>query len=367
MLNQVMAKSSQLGLTCTDLVLDHAIYSKALEVINNPVNDHLRKVVNLRMGGFHACGIFLAVIGKCFGSAGLKDLITESNLAGTDSTDSILNGKHYNRGVRIMKYIYEALQRLKIETFQDWLQKENKTDLVAEFTASEAFVNLLKERKPVFMEAGIDGTEELSSLFMEYEEKMRNQEFGPMAAFWQSFLDMVQILLDFIRAVRTGDWDLHLQACQQMLVWMHAYDRINYSRHFTYYWAGQQNISENFPSMYQEFKNGNFSTKRSPGKFNMLPPDQVIEQTINRDQKGSGGIKHISTFTGSVQRWILSSHNTATIVSDMRNSIDLDRLNIIPKDLNSKRMDFDETCVRSCQDIVGKKLFFKSKTSDSPF
>lgn len=54
-------------------------------------------------------GIFLAVIGKCFSSAGLKDLIIESNLEGTDLTDSILKGKHYNRGVRIMKYVYEAL------------------------------------------------------------------------------------------------------------------------------------------------------------------------------------------------------------------------------------------------------------------
>lgn len=367
MLNQVTAKSSQLGLTCTDLVLDHAIYSKALEAINNPINEHLRGVVNLRMGGFHACGIFLAVIGKRFGSAGLKDLIIESNLAGTDSTDRILKGKHYNRGVRIMKYVYEALQRLKIETFQDWIQKEKKDNLVAEFTTSEAFANLLEERKPVAMQAGMDGIEDLASLFMEYEEKIRNQEFGPMAAFWQTFLDMVQILLDFIRAVRTGDWDMHLQTCQRMLVWIHAYDRVNYSRHFTYYWASQQNIQEKFPTIYQEFKNGNFSTKRTPGKFNMLPPDQVIEQTINRDQKGSGGIKHMSASVGSVQRWVLSSHNTATIVADMRKSIGLDKPSIIPKDLNSKRMDFDETCVRNCQDVIGKKLCFKSNNFDSPF
>ena len=36
----------------------------------------------------------------------------------------------------------------------------------------------------------------------------------------------------------------------------------------------------------------------------MLAPDQVIEQTINRDQKCSGGIKHVSTSKGSVQRWV---------------------------------------------------------------
>ena len=92
MLNQIMEKTRKLGLDRTEIVLDHTIYSKALEAINNAINEHVRAVVNLRMGGFHACGIFPADIGKCFGSAGLKDLIMEANLAGTDSTDSILKG-----------------------------------------------------------------------------------------------------------------------------------------------------------------------------------------------------------------------------------------------------------------------------------
>ena len=132
-----------------------------------------------------------------------------------------------------MKYVYEALQRLKLEAFQEWLQQEDKNDVIAEFTKSEAFPYLFEERKASNMEAAMDSVENLAMLFTEYEEKIRNREFGPMAEFWQSFLDMVQILLDFIRAVRTGDWDLHLQTCQRMLVWTHAYDRVNYSRYFT--------------------------------------------------------------------------------------------------------------------------------------
>ena len=36
------------------------------------------------MGGFHACNVFLAVIGKRFGSAGFRDFIVEPRLAGPD-------------------------------------------------------------------------------------------------------------------------------------------------------------------------------------------------------------------------------------------------------------------------------------------
>ena len=135
-----------MNLRCTDLVLDHAIYSKALEVINNPINDGIRDFINLRMGGFHAIGIFIAVIGKRFGSAGLRDLIIESGLAGSDSTESILKGTHYNRGVRVIKVVFEALHRVKFEAFEDWLHREGKYDIFTAFIESGVFAKLLEER-----------------------------------------------------------------------------------------------------------------------------------------------------------------------------------------------------------------------------
>lgn len=49
-------------------------------------------------------------------------------------------------------------------------------------------------------------------------------------AFWNSYMDMVYILMAFIRATRTSNWDLHLAALRAMLPWMFAYDRTNYSR-----------------------------------------------------------------------------------------------------------------------------------------
>ena len=42
----------------------------------------LRDFIKLRMGGFHATCVFLGVIGKRFGEAGLKDLIVETGLIG---------------------------------------------------------------------------------------------------------------------------------------------------------------------------------------------------------------------------------------------------------------------------------------------
>ena len=82
MLVQVNEKASALGFLATDLDFDHAIYMKALEVLQNSKNVELRDLINIRMGGFYACNMFLAVIGKRFQSAGLRDLIVEALLVG---------------------------------------------------------------------------------------------------------------------------------------------------------------------------------------------------------------------------------------------------------------------------------------------
>ena len=69
-----------------------------------------------------------------------------------------------------------------------------------------------------------------------------------------------------------------------------TYDRINYSRHFPYNWATKKPIHLTKPAIYREFIKGPFSVKRSRGNYNKLPPDQVIEQMINIEQKRPGWI-----------------------------------------------------------------------------
>ena len=83
---QCKEKATQLGLSETDVVLDHSIYCKAVEIIMNDRHTNLRDFINLRMGDFHATCLFLDVIGKRFGDAGLKDLIVESYWSRYDRT-----------------------------------------------------------------------------------------------------------------------------------------------------------------------------------------------------------------------------------------------------------------------------------------
>ena len=170
--------------------------------------------------------------------------------------------------------VYKALQRLNMEAFERWL-KNKKNDVLLNFLGSSK----LQNSKFQTTAARLD---ELFELYKTFEEKFICSELGPTSFLWNSFIEMVQILLDFIKSTRTGDWPLHMQASEQMLKWFFAYNRPNYLRHFTYYRVTQQKIKETHPKIYDQFTLGSFSLKRKDGSFNKLSPDQVIEQTINK-------------------------------------------------------------------------------------
>ena len=69
------------------------------------------------------------------------------------------------------------------------------------------------------------------------EEHSQNSTF----TFWKMYIDLVQILLNFVSAEREGNWELHLEAFQQMLPLMAAYDHTNYTRWGIVYLADMKN------------------------------------------------------------------------------------------------------------------------------
>ena len=144
----------------------------------------------------HACCIFIGVIGKRFASAGLKDLIVEATVVGPSSADSTLKGKMYNRGMRVLKTVYEALQRLKMDAFENWLKTKEKLHELDDYLESPEFKSLSSTCNPENFEVAAERSLTLLQLWEEYEDMLRTYKFGPMAVFWNSFIEMVEILLD---------------------------------------------------------------------------------------------------------------------------------------------------------------------------
>ena len=117
------------------IVFDQVIYVKATEILRK--NSVLYKNIIIRMGVFHTITMLLAIIGISFGAAGLEDIAIESNVVEEESVGRLLNGKHYNRGVRFHKLSYEVCMKLMWEGFVTWISESNEQKSVLEGLESQ--------------------------------------------------------------------------------------------------------------------------------------------------------------------------------------------------------------------------------------
>ena len=67
-------------------------------------------------------------------------------------------------------------------------------------------------------------------------------------------------------------------------------DSINYLRYASLYLEKMGQLSDQFPRIYDHFKNGEFVVKGKPGTFNAVTPDMKLEQTIQRSKKSQSVI-----------------------------------------------------------------------------
>ena len=86
-------------------------------------------------------------------------------------------------------------------------------------------------------------------------------------AYWGDYVSIVQLLLLFIKAERSGDWLLHLSVTAAMTPHFFSMDRPNYSRWLLVYLADMNEFSETHPAVNGEFMSGNHAISRSTQPF----------------------------------------------------------------------------------------------------
>ena len=126
---------------------------------------------------------------------------------------AVLSGKAYNSALRLHKCIYEATVRRKIDVFEEWLRNHGNNEVLTAFTESTEFQQLLNCPSAESIQQCLDSYVDVANKVYEFDE-LRN---GAMSSFWQSYIEMIQMLFDYLRSIRLGDWDLHQKASELML------------------------------------------------------------------------------------------------------------------------------------------------------
>lgn len=312
-------------------------------------------------GGFHIALNFLSAIGRLFEDSGLLDLLIESGVYGSSTASSILSGRQYARGVRAHKIVFEAMTRLQLKAFGEWLaSREMNVDVSRINDRLEDCIKAVDcgagdelRQANACIEGELDS---LYSLFTQFTEegRQRSQTFR----LWSDYTVMVQILLEYIRAERTACWSLHLEATSRMLPYLFAVNHFNYARWVTVYLADMHLLPETAPEVYQQFQDGKHAVRRSPTAFSSVWSDMGLEQTVNRDLKCKGGIVGFSLKPMTVARWFLTAHERAAITGATKSMCGLEEEQLQDQHREARRQSIvrDEKDVQSLVEVIQERM-----------
>lgn len=248
--------------------------------------------------------------------------------------------------------MYEALLRLRWVTFHRWLSDQAEDNTCLDSTAIDILLDEIHQSCSSANVHNLLQDSSFTDLFNKVETFVAIPE-GPMKEFWNSYIEMVELLLHFIRATREGDWVLHLACVRDMLPWFFAYDHTNYARYGTVYWEEMMSLQQTHPAAYNMLESGDFGVQRNNTHgFSQVPVDQTIEQTLNRNTKTKGGIVGFSLKKGAVRRWLITAHVRAAITDKCRAMANMNDHQTEHKEMTQARMLKDETAVREATNVI---------------
>ena len=181
-----------------------------------------------------------------------------------------------------------------------------------------------------------------------------------------SFLEMVELLLNTICTVRSGNWELLLECIRHIIPYTFAYDNINYARYLTAFLGDMLQLPSEFPGVYKELMNGNFAAQLTDGnKFSRVETDKVIEMTLNKVTKTPGGCTGFSTNINAVKRWEINAAYRAALRTCFHKHLNYQPQKYKHPDLNPSRIKKDENDVQVILSII--ETTFVNPLSPSPF
>lgn len=141
----------------------------------------------VRLGGFHTLSCFIASIGKLWGDCGLKDILVDSSVYAAGTVDQMMCGKQFNRAVRALILVYEALRSLWLSAFFQWCEDNGIVNPLPDSVRTDLYNIVFKFQKGQIDSKSVSETSVLvMTSLSEHLEKFR--KFGyttsPTFKYW---------------------------------------------------------------------------------------------------------------------------------------------------------------------------------------
>lgn len=264
------------------ITFDQPLWWKALLIIQNEPASSILKSIVLMLGGFHLQMSFLGSIGHLMTGTGLQECL--ETVYAPNSVIHMLSGKSIQRAIRGHFLVDTALNALitkKAETMfpeLDWSSMlANAADIYDRLISLE--VNSEDLQTNILLQS-------LTKKFIEIKTKLKEHR---TAKVWIQYMDMVDLLRDFIRSERTGNWKLHLSTVKKMIPYFAAAGHYNYAKAAHIYLQQMEQLQKNHPTVFEHFMKGHHVVRRSDRFWAGLSCDLTVEQTLMRAAKSRGG------------------------------------------------------------------------------
>ena len=240
------------------LTFDQPLWWKALMIIESePEKSDLRGIV-LRLGGFHTQMSFLGSIGHLMDSSGLQEMLYAPN-----AVVHMLSGKAIARAVRGHFIVDAALNVLMLHSgfnaSMPCQPMSYSSDADVEAPTKNKDVDEALTLYEKLMAGEISAEEVCSSNVLErIKDSLKNhsdsvKDSSRTSALWVQYMYMID---KFIRAERTGNWELHLQAIQDMLPYMAVSGHNSYTKSAMLYLQQMSNLKTQHPDVHRHIACG---------------------------------------------------------------------------------------------------------------
>ena len=331
------------------LTFDQPLFWKALTIITNESQNSDLKLIVLRLGGFSGLNEVLEVV------------------YASNTVCHMLTGKAVSRSLRSHFLVDDSLNAMLLARLFDiqlpsLLQEtelgstDNKSDLSPEelpevphldestsvqvedstegVTDKPNTVNEKLMLDDTLKEAG-DLYEKLMSgeidvetvcehpVFEILDKSLLNEKRALLkyrtAKLWLQYMTMIDLLRKFLKAERTGNWQLHLQSVKEMLPYFAAAGHNLYVRSAYMYLQMMGKLEHEHPDIYQLFNDGYHVIRRSDRYWAGLSSDLIIEQVLMKSIKSTGGLTRGHGMSESQRtQWLLSMPACTDINNSMQ-------------------------------------------------
>ena len=259
----------------------------------------------LRLGGMHFVMNFIGCVGTLMDDTGLADIM-ECAFGGVSH---MLAGKRFPQNFRALRIVVEELLRGMLQ------ETDNPDDLMA----------MLQNR---------------------------SDESKTTKLWVDNLLKPVLLMMLFCRAEKEADWALHLYAVEHMIPYFFSACHPNYARYGLYY---LRSLTAMPPDLLERFMKGEHVTRHTPGVWNGMWTDMMIETTFMRYGKGPNGIIGITLKPNTLKTWALSLHTCSVLAKDVSD---------MTSDDQHQHLHKEEMKARMASDAVDRKKI-REKLQDS--